>query len=411
MSSILTAASALRNHQSYMDVVANNIANMNTIGFKSSRLIFADLLSRTLSPGAGPAENNGGINPRQIGLGVTLGSITTLMTQGILQNTGRPQDLAITGAGFFVYHDGFQPIYSRDGALGVDAQGYLVSLNTGLRIQGWEAAEDGTVNTAEPLGGIQIPIGAPMAAVATTVIQMAGNLNASTPDGESIATTAQFYDSLGALHTFTLTFTKSGANAWSVSLDTDDATVNLGAPQPATVRFDENGQLVDPPDGQITFAGTLTNGAADVNITLEIGKIGQLESSGMDNLYVVDQNGRAAGQMMDFSINETGEIVAVYTNGLRRVLGQLALAEFANPSGLTKSGQNGYLQSANSGDPQIVTADGSRNVISAGFLEMSNVDLTLEFSEMIRAQRGFQANSRVVTTSDAMIEELVNLVR
>lgn len=410
-SSILTAASALRNHQTFMNVIANNIANMNTVGFKSSNILFQDMLSRSLSAGAAPAENRGGLNPMQIGLGMQVGSITTNMGQGILQSTGRPQDLALTGSGFFVYAGAQQPIYSRDGSLGMDAAGNLVNLGTGLRVQGWTADETGTVNTAQAITDLNIPIGAPMAAVATSGVDLSGNLDASAAINDSITTTVQFYDSLGGLNAVELTFTKTAANTWSVDLDPSTGTnVALSAPAPATVTFNERGQLIAPADGKISFTGTLTNGAANVNIALNIGSLSQLESPGADQLYVTNQNGRAPGQMIDFNISDTGEVVAIYSNGLLKTLGQLAVAEFVNPSALLKAGQNGYTLSNNSGDAQIVQA-GERTTMSAGFLELSNVDLTLEFSEMIRAQRGFQANSRVITSSDEMIQELVNLVR
>ncbi|RME59702.1 MAG: flagellar hook protein FlgE [Caldilineae bacterium] len=409
--SLLTASSALRNHQTFMNVIANNIANMNTIGFKSSGVLFQDLLSRTISAGAAPAENRGGINPMQVGLGMQVGSITTNMGQGILQSTGRGQDLAITGTGFFIYAGATQPIYSRDGALGMDSEGNLVNLGTGLRIQGWQADEEGNINTADALGDLVIPIGAPMAAVPTSNVTLAGNLNAATEAGDAISTTVQFYDSLGGLNNVQLSFVKSGANTWDVQVEASPGTdVNLGAPTPASIQFDESGRLIQPENGQITFTGTLTNGAADVNITLDISRLSQLEDDGASELYVTNQDGRAAGQMIDFTINDTGEITAIYSNGLLRTLGQIAIAEFANPAALTKTGQNGYVVSANSGDPQVVQA-GDRSTISAGFLELSNVDLTSEFSDMIRAQRGFQANSRVVTTSDQMLQELVNLIR
>lgn len=409
--SILTASSALRNHQTFMNVIANNIANMNTIGFKSSGVLFQDMLSRTITAGAAPAENRGGVNPMQVGLGMQLGSITTNMGQGILQSTGRGQDLAITGTGFFIYAGANQPIYSRDGALGMDSEGNLVNLGTGLRIQGWQADDQGNIDTAKPIDDLVIPIGAPMAAVPTGNVTLAGNLNAGTENGGEIATTIQFYDSLGGLNGVELSFVKSAANTWDVQVVAAQGTnINLGAPTPASIQFNEKGQLIQPENGQITFTGTLTNGAADVNITLDITRLSQLEADGSGELYVTNQDGRAAGEMIDFNITDTGEITAIYSNGLLRTLGQIAIAEFANPAALTKTGQNGYVLSPNSGDPQIVQA-GDRSTISAGFLELSNVDLTSEFSDMIRAQRGFQANSRVVTTSDQMLQELVNLIR
>ena len=369
------------------------------------------MLSRPLSAGATPADNRGGLNPLQIGLGMQLGSITTNMGQGVMQSTGRAQDLALTGSGFFIYAGAQQPIYSRDGSLGMDAAGNLVNLGTGLRIQGWQANDDGTINTADAISDLTVPIGAPMAAVPTSGVDLSGNLDASAAINDSITTTVQFYDSLGGLSAVELTFTKTAANTWSVDLEPSEGSdVALSAPAPATVTFDEQGQLIAPADGQIAFTGTLTNGAANVNISLNVANLSQLESPGEGQLYVTNQNGRAPGEMIDFNITDSGEVIALYSNGLLKTLGQIAIAEFVNPSALTKSGGNGYTLSANSGDAQVVRA-GDRTTISAGFLELSNVDLTLEFSEMIRAQRGFQANSRIITSSDEMLQEVVNLVR
>lgn len=409
-SSILTAASALRNHQTFMNVVANNIANMNTIGYKSASITFQDLLSRQLRAGAEPTNTRGGLNPIQFGLGMQLGSINNNMGQGTLQSTGRGTDLAITGTGFFIYAGAQQPIYSRDGALGIDTQGGLMNLSTGMRIQGWQADDEGVINNAGAIGDIEIPIGAPMAAVATETVNVAGNIDAALDVGESVSTSVQFYDSLGGLHVFDLTYTKNDDNNWVVSLSTDDTEVTLGAPTPATVQFNQRGELTVPENGNIVFNVAMANGSEDMEVTLDVANVTQLEAPGEDRLYVTSQDGRAAGEMIDFNIDDTGRVIGVFSNGLLRTLGQLAVAEFVNPAGLAKTGQNGWAVSGNSGDPQVVVA-GDRSQITAGFLEMSNVDLTLEFSEMIRAQRGFQANSRVITSSDEMIQELVNLVR
>lgn len=400
----------MRNHQTFMNVIANNIANMNTVGYKGSRILFQDMLSRTLSKGSAPTDNLGGINPRQIGLGMQVGAVSNNMSQGILQNTGRSQDIAITGSGYFVYAGPQEQIYSRDGALGLDANGALVSLSTGMHIQGWMADENGAVDTAAPVEDIVIPVGAPMTAIATDTVDMAGNLDASTAMNDTISSSVQFFDSLGNPHAMTVNLEKTANNTWSVSLATTDTALTLGTPTVTELQFTEQGQLQTPADGAVAFDVTLSNGAANQQITLDFSNVSQLDANGSDRLYVTNQNGRAPGEMIDFNIGQNGDITAVYSNGLLKVLGKLALAEFVNPAGLVKAGQNGFSLSTNSGEPQIGTA-GDRSQINAGFLEMSNVDLTLEFSEMIRAQRGFQANSRIVTSSDKMLEELVNLVR
>jgi flagellar hook protein FlgE len=410
-SSILTAASALRNHQTFMNVLANNIANMNTVSFKSSRVTFQDVFSQTLRGSTAPNEAFGGINPTQMGLGMLLGGITTNMGQGTLQNTGRTMDLAITGTGFLIYQGTQQPIYSRDGSLSLDADGNLVNLSTGLRLQGWMADEQGDINPAGNVEDITIPVGSPMTAAATTNITMAGNLDAGSANGSTVSTSVQVYDSLGNAHLVDLTFAKTANNTWTATLASSDPTLALPNPNLGNLVFDANGRIQTPADGDLTFNATLTNGAATPQaVTLNFSNLSQLDTGGTDRLYVTNQDGRAPGEMVDFNINSLGDVVGVYSNGTLKILGKLAMAEFVNPAGLTKLGQNGYVVSANSGDPQITEA-GERSQVQAGFLEMSNVDLTLEFSDMIRAQRGFQANSRVVSSSDQMLQELVNLVR
>jgi flagellar hook protein FlgE len=407
---MFTAISALNLHQNFMDVVADNLANANTYGFKSRRISFMDQFAQTLWIGSAPTESMGGVNPAQIGLGARLGAIAANFSQGALQSTGRNTDLAIQGDGFFIYNDGAAQFYSRDGALDMDAEGYLVNAATGMRIQGWMANGAATIDTGLPLGGIQLPLGTTLAR-ATTAANLGGNLESTLPTADdpttpevenAYSTTFGVYDSLGALHSITVTFTHTGNNTWSWSASGDGATGT------GTATFDADGQYVS---GSGTINLPSINGSAAMTFDLDLSGMTQLATS--SDISILNQDGLAAGAFSTFYVTpENGEIYGVYSNGMEQLIGQLALASFVNPNGLLRLGQNMYQQGVNSGDPAIgAPGDGSRGSVVSSYLEGSNVDLAQEFTNMILAQRGFQASSRVITTSDEMLQELVNLKR
>jgi flagellar hook protein FlgE len=411
--SMFTAISSLNLHQYFMDVVSDNLSNANTYGFKSRRISFQDQFAQTLWSGSSPVGNIGGINPAQVGLGVRLGSISANFSQGMLQSTGRNTDLAIQGNGFFIYGDGATQFYSRDGALDIDSQGYLVNSGTGMRIQGWQAiVQNGaaTVDTGLPLGPIQLPLGTTLARATTNAI-VGGNLDSTmptvddpaTPEIDNVySTTIGVYDSLGVLHSLTIDFTHNGAGSWGW------AASGSGATGTGTVTFDADGQYQSG-SGTITVPGT--GGAAATVFDMDLSGMTQLAAA--NDTSVVSQDGLAAGSFSGFYVTpETGEIYGTYSNGMQELIGQLGVSTFVNPAGLLRNGQNLYQIGVNSGDPAIGTAGvGDRGSIAAGYLEGSNVDLAQEFTNMILAQRGFQASSRVITTSDEIIQELVNLKR
>lgn len=404
--SMFTAISSLSLHQTFMDVVADNLANVNTYGFKSSRVTFQDQFAQTLWSGSSPSEKLGGINPAQIGLGVRLGTITPTFTQGILQATNRNTDLAIQGDGFFIYNNGVTNLYSRDGALELDSEGYLVNGATGLRIQGWMADvvnNVATVDTGGPIESIQLPLGATLAQE-TDNATMFGNLDSRRLAADPYNVTIGVYDSLGVLHSVTVTFTHTDPanNTWSW------VASGTGVSGSGTLQFDTDGQYQS---GSGTINVAASGGAAAFDFNLDLSRLTQLASS--DELSMTFQDGLAAGTFSTFFVTpQTGEIFGVYSNGMQRLIGQLALASFVNPSGLERQGQNLFMVGANSGDPAIGAAgSGGRGTVAAGYLEGSNVDLGQEFTNMILAQRGFQASSRVITTSDEMLLELVNLKR
>jgi flagellar hook protein FlgE len=405
---MFTSIGSLTLHQSYMDVVANNLANVNTAGFKASRVTFMDQISQLMSVGSGPTAQLGGINPTQIGLGVRMGAVTTSFTQGAMQSTGRVTDVALQGDGFFIYRQGTANLYSRDGALSLDADGFLVNGATGMRLQGWQATSVGggtpTVDTSGPLTDISVPINSSLAR-ATTTATLRGNLDSTTANGGTVNATIGVYDSLGVLQSVNVTFTKTGAGAWSWAATSGSPAVGVGA---GTISFDSGGQYTGS-TGSITIPGA--NGAAATAFTLDLSTFTQLANP--SDVAISNQDGVPAGSLTGFSVvSNTGEVYGVYSNGLQQLIGQLAVANFVNPSGLEHAGQNTFRLGLNSGTPQVGSAGtGGRGQVLNGYLEASNVDMAQEFTNMILAQRGFQASSRVITTSDEMLQELVNLKR
>lgn len=404
--SLFTGISGLINHQTRMDVVGNNIANVNTTGFKAGRANFQDMMSQTLS-GASPSQGGrGGTNPRQIGLGTNLATITNVHTQGALQSTGSMTDLAIQGDGFFILSDGNQNRYSRDGSFGLDVDGKLVEPANGLKVQGWTAI-NGVLDTSQPISDLTIPIAAEMSALASSMTTMIGNLDSRGAVGATFNNTFIVYDSLGDSHSVSVTYTKSAVNTW------DWQAAGTGIVLGVLIN---QGQLTFNADGSLnTQSGTLsintTNGSATpLAIAPDLTSVTQLADDDTVNLF--GQDGYPPGTLVSFNIGNSGTINGVFDNGIIETLGQVALARFTNNAGLMKEGDNIWAESVNSGVSQIGTANsGARGNIQAGSLEMSNVNLAQEFSDMIITQRGFQANSRIITTSDELLQELINMKR
>ncbi|TAK31917.1 MAG: flagellar hook protein FlgE [Chloroflexota bacterium] len=406
--SLFSAVSGLHEHQTFMDVIGNNLANVNTTAFRAGRVTFKDVLSETIksaSPGQGA---RGATNPQQIGLGMLLSGIDTIQTQGSLQATGKYTDMAIQGDGFFLLSDGTGTYYSRDGSFDIGINGTLVNPGNGMKVYGWMADNTGAIDTTQPTAPLVIPLGQDMVATASSRAALRGNLSSQATDPYTIK--LNVFDAQGGSHDVDLTFTKTGDNAWTWTAATTDATVtDITLPADLALAFDPStGKLTSPttsPQITLQFAG----GVADADVTLDFSAVTQLNSaSGL----TPTSNGNAPGNMTSFAVDDTGQIFGVYSNGLREALGQLALANFANPGGLLRSGGNMYQVSSSSGDAMVGTpATGGRGTVNTGFLEASNVDLAQQFTDMIRAQRGFQANSRVITTSDDMLQELVNLKR
>jgi len=412
-----SGVSGIQAHQTRLDVVGNNIANVNTIGYKAGRVTFYDQLSQTLRGASRPQGGRGSTDPLQVGLGVKVGSITAMHTQGALQQTGRPSDLAIQGNGFFLVGDGIATSYTRDGAFTLDAEGNLVSATTGVRLLGWRAGPDGTVDSSVPItpaSNIRIPIGTMTAVKTTGTVTLAGNLDAAAAPGGTYTRTAQVYDSLGESHDVAFRLSRDAAATppaaatwtWTTSVDGGPYSAPGGA-NSGTLNFDADGALIGAPGTVTVTPGT---GASAFTLTPQWGEVSQL--SGAYSMGVTAQDGFPFGALQSYTIGEDGLVTGLFSNGLTRDLGQIAVAQFANPAGLNKVGSNLFRLSGNSGEPQITAAGAaSAGLISAGFLEQSNVNLAEEFTSMIVTQRGFQANTRIVTASDEILQDLLQMKR
>lgn len=384
--SLFAGISGLRSHQTMLDVTGNNIANVNTTGFKASAVQFQDSLSQLLQNSMMPQQGAGGQNPAQVGLGVQVAGISTNFAAGAPQPTGVPTDLMIVGDGFFVVQSGGETLYTRNGGFSFDASGKLVSAD-GAQVQGW-TAQNGEIVPGQGVGSITLPVGALSPATATTGASVTGNLPSEATAGEKLVRDVQVYGADGTESSLRLTFTRT-ADGWDVTDDTGEST---------SLAF---------VDGVLTPAGAelVSDG-----ITVDLSKVTGFAD--VSDIAITEQNGKPAGTLSSYALTNDGSLVGTFSNGETEVLARLALAGFVNPGGLEKTGSSQFRPSGNSGQPTIGFAgsDGLGGVIS-GALEMSNVDLSQEFTNLIVAQRGFQANARIITTSDEVLQELTNLKR
>jgi len=387
--SLYSGISGLRSHQTMLDVTGNNIANVNTTAFKSSATQFQDTLSQLTQGAGGPQEQIGGTNPAQVGLGVRVAGISTNFSQGSAQSTGRATDIMISGDGFFVTKTGTQTLYTRAGSFDFDGAGRLVSPD-GAIVQGYTAV-NGVVSDGGPTSDITLPLGVVAPAASTSSATVSGNLPSDAAVGTALIRDIQVYDNTGTARTVSLSYTKTAAG-WDVA-----GTDPNGSTGTASLTF---------AGGRQTSAGTMTIGGIAVDMSKLTG------FAGLTTVAVSNQNGRAAGTLKSYTLSKDGTLVGSFSNGASQAIGRVVLATFSNPGGLEKAGSSGYKSTFNSGNATIGTpGSGSLGSLHGGALEMSNVDLSQEFTNLIVAQRGFQANARIITTSDEVLQELTNLKR
>jgi flagellar hook protein FlgE len=403
--SLFSGITGLRQHQTLMDVVGNNIANVNTTGYKSSSVVFEDTLSQMMRAASAPNAGVGGVNPAQVGLGVQLGAISTNFAQGSAQNTGRATDLMIQGDGFFVLRNSNTEQYSRAGSFTFDTDGRLVNPE-GMRVQGWTGT-GGVVNTNAAPADILLPAGTIIPPKASASVVVGGNIQPDANPATDILTLGQtVYDASGAGHPLTITLTGDGAGNYAVTVtDANDPGGTFSDPG-ATLAFDPTtGQLTTTP---VTDDVVLPDGTTTVSIDFS----SMTRFGGPKSANVKSADGYPAGSLQGFQISGDGSLTGVFSNGQKTLMAKVALAGFNNPMGLEKAGNSTYRSTTNSGNAQInVPGSGGVGTLLGGAVEMSNVDLAGEFTNLIIAQRGFQANSRVITTSDQMLQDLVDIKR
>jgi flagellar hook protein FlgE len=451
-----------------MSTIANNLANLNTVGYKSSSTEFQDLFYQTVG-------TNGAGDPIQVGAGTAVSTTATNLTSGSVESTGVPTDVAIMGEGYFVVQNGGVASYTRAGNFS-EKDGFLETQN-GEQVMGYAA-----VNGAIPAGASLVPLQVTQGQInppnPTTTLQLNSNLDASAAIGETpLSTPLRVYDSLGTAHVVNFNFTKTAANTWScqITLPNSDLTPpaswaasqtyalgQMVSPTPSNghfyqctaagtsdtaapstwptdgstvadggvtwqdlgtastigttiLAFDSNGKLTSPTGNVsgITASG-LADGAASLNLQWNLFDgnkaplISQLAAASTTSSTL--QNGYGSGSLTDYNINSDGIIMGSFSNGRTAALGQIALANFANGQGLQREGENNFSSTLASGAPVIgVPGAGGRGTVSGGSLELSNVDIAKEFSSLIVAQRGYEANARTITTFDQIMQDTINL--
>lgn len=546
INSLFAGVSGIRNHQSMLDVIGNNIANVNSIGYKGSRVTFSDTFNQFVRYGTNPTDTAGGTNTFQVGLGMKLNSVDRNWNQGTFERTGITTDLALQGDGLFVLKKNGETFYSRAGAFIFDANGQLVNPQNGAIVQGKVSTKDGTIPPGNNLENIRIDSNLRLPAVATTDISWGGNLDStspltrsenylqsgninsnmtvgetveesntiydqmgqkyefktvytktadnaynltyelldsegnptspaigpttiavtfdpSDPDGTMLSLngnnppepitisstelgigfvydptnvkerttetlsssvdanreptivsgTVSIFDSLGKAHTLTLKYTKIDDNSWTWTTELPESSGTLSG-NSGTISFNSNGSIasISPNPPVITFIPE--GGASQQNIELNLGTDfdGITQTSSSSVVSALSQNGSAAASLANISIDQYGYIEGVFTNGKSKKLAQILIATFPNRNALASVGENMFRISANAGEPYVSEpGESSNTTIQSGALEQSNVDLSEEFTRMIVSQRGFQANSRVITVSDTLLQEITNLVR
>lgn len=421
LGSLYSGVSGLNINGNAMSVISNNISNNNTLGFKSGRTLFSDLLSASVA-------GSGGAN--QVGRGAGLATVDNIFSQGTFVNSEINSDLAVEGDGFFIVEDPVMNIqyYTRAGAFRFDDDGILISPE-GNRVQGYAVNDSG--NIAGDLVDVAVNTGSLSEPVATTEMSLATNLDASAtaPTGgfdiNDLANTVNYsnsmnvYDSLGVAHLVTLHFTKTAANSWDYNATVEGEEVGQAAGpyvvSTGTISFDNAGLMTSAVSTSPASATPTTNALAWVNgsdatQTLTI-DFQTTQYSSPSIVVAKSQDGVSTGSISNISIDNEGYVSGKFSNGQPKKLYKIALAKFSNPAGLEKVGNSNFRQTGNSGVPVVGTVGTGVGKIFTNALEQSNVDLAAEFVSMITTQRGFQASSKVITTTDEMLSDLINLKR
>lgn len=401
--------SGLNADDTALATISNNLANLNTTGYKDATVNFQDMFYNLLG-------TNGSGDQLQVGSGTSVASIDTNFSGGSVQSTGVDTDVAITGNGFFVVQNGSNTYYTRAGDFTQDSNGYLVTAD-GDQVMGYPAT-NGVVNTTGGLTPLQLPMGMSSPATATANMSIDTNLSSSTAVGGSYSTSVTLYDSLGTPQVMNVSFTNNGGGTWSYNATLPSSAFgSTGDPisvASGTLAFDDNGNLTNATPIPITISG-LADGANTLsfnwNQTSSSGQGLITQNAGASSTTSTTQDGNASGSLTSFAINSDGTVSGTFTNGTQ-IIGQVALANFANLQGLSLQGDNNYSATISSGSAVIGTpGTSSLGTLTGGSLELSNVDMSSEFSNLIIAERGFQANAKSVTTFDQIAQDTINLIR
>jgi flagellar hook protein FlgE len=412
MAAFSIALSALSADSTAIDVVGNNLANLNTTGYKDTSVNFQDLMAQSMGDS-------------QVGMGIGQVGTTTGYTQGTLQTTGGPTDAAIQGNGFFVVTNAQnQTLYTRDGSFQVNAAGDLVT-ESGQNVQGWSAV-NGTVNPNGPVGNLAVPLGTVIPAVPSSAMSLNVNLNSQSTKGTSFSAPIQVIDSQGTNHTLTVDFTNTGTNTWSYNVTIPAADLQTGGSATlatGTMTFDANGNL-EPPAGTAAGAAPapqtvaitgLADGAAPMSIAWSqfnsTGNALITQNSQASAVGSTSQNGTAAGEVTSVSLQNGGIVTANYSNGQQVTVGQVALASIPNPQSLSSVGDNNLQASTSTGTISVCAANsGGCGQIVAGSLESSTVNMATEFTNLLTYQNSYQAASKVITTTDQLLQDTIGLI-
>ncbi|HEX4607550.1 MAG TPA: flagellar hook protein FlgE [Urbifossiella sp.] len=415
LNALFIGASGLQANSSALDVVGQNLANLNTTGYKSQRALFQDLVYQTMNTGSAPSGSLGGTNPTQEGTGVQIGALGSLFQQGSVTPTGRSLDAAIQGDGFFEVSNGQSTQFTRSGAFDVDAGGFLVDPNTGFRVQ-----RTGSVGESTPTApgfqvsgdnDIRVPFGAGLPGIETGSVTLQGNLSNSMAVGATTTAAIQVYDSQSTPRALTMTFTKTADNTFNVTADIGGGTATVtGNP----ITFDSSGLLTGPASLSVALSGL--TGAANQTVSLNLGTPGQstgiTQFGGASTAAAVTQDGSGFGTLTGVSFTNDGTVQGQFSNGRTTPIAQLAIAGFNNESGLLRGGNNYFSASAASGQAIVGPAgSGGRGTVQGGSLEGSNVDVASEFSKLIIAQRGFQVDAQTITAANETLQTLANIIR
>jgi len=396
--------------QSELQTVSNNLANLDTVGYKDQDSSFSDLFAQS-------SLTNAANDPIQTGLGVASSQTTTDFSDGSPTATNVSTNMALSGNGLFVLKSSSGTIdYTRAGNFTTNSDGQLTSAD-GQLVLGYPAV-DGVVNTSGALQPLQVGLGSVIPASATTSFQFPANLSATAAVGATFSSPSNVYDSLGTAHVLTVNYTKTGTNKWSYSIDVPTADTGAASSQVATgnLTFDSSGNLTSPAVAPTFTIPSFVDGAASMSLTWNLQSANGTSSVTQTSLASSNgsaiQNGQASGTLTSIAVASDGTVNGTYSNGQTDTLGQVALANFTNTQGLLRTGNNDYQATIGSGQAAIgVAGTGGLGHIQGGYVESSNVDVAAEFAKMIVAQQAYSANAKTVTTFDQVSQATIAMVQ